>query len=220
MGLFSPRLGTRVERLGTTFSLGSRARRVNQRMAELWGLSTAVRLACHTGWGGVTLFLDNVGAIYKGVRGRAFVGLWVQQWILRKVHLLLFRCPLVVHFVFVPTFLQPAEAVSRSEASCGGCRARAPEAARGIWQRLGDNLSYALYFGFVARLLGDALGPVVALQRELEGGGDEDAWRGLVVLFDSWGPREYGCGCRSGPKTRAADVRQRESTPVIVGIGG
>ena len=29
------------------------------------------------GGGGVTLFLDNAGAIYQGVRGRASVGLWV-----------------------------------------------------------------------------------------------------------------------------------------------
>ena len=64
VGLLSPRLGTRVEWLGTIFSLGSRARRVNQPIAELWGVWKAVRLACHMSWGGVTLFLDNAGAIY------------------------------------------------------------------------------------------------------------------------------------------------------------
>ena len=52
VGLFSPRLGTRVEWLETTISLGSRARRVNQHTAELWVVWTAVRLACHMGWGG------------------------------------------------------------------------------------------------------------------------------------------------------------------------
>ena len=52
VGLFCPRLGTRVEWLGTHFSLGSRTRRVNQQMAELWGVWTAVRLACHMGGGG------------------------------------------------------------------------------------------------------------------------------------------------------------------------
>ena len=77
VGLFSPRLGTRVEWLVTTFSLGSCALRVNQQMAKLWGVCTAVRLACHMGWGGVTLFLDNAGAIYQGVRGRTSVGLVV-----------------------------------------------------------------------------------------------------------------------------------------------
>ena len=76
MGLFSPKLCTRVEWLGKTFSLGSRARRVKQQMAE-WGVWTAVRWACHMGLGGVTLFLDNAGAIYQGVRGKASVGLWV-----------------------------------------------------------------------------------------------------------------------------------------------
>ena len=56
VGLFSPRLGTRVEWLGTTFSLGARKRRVNRQMAELWGAWTALRLACHLGWGGVNSF--------------------------------------------------------------------------------------------------------------------------------------------------------------------
>ena len=85
VGFFSPRLGTCVEWLGTTISLGSRARWVNQQMAELSGVWTAVRLACHIGWGEVTLFIHNAGAIYQGVRGRASVGLWVQQWILRTL---------------------------------------------------------------------------------------------------------------------------------------
>ena len=97
-----------------------------------------------------------------------------------KVNLLLFRHPLVVHFVFVPTFLQPAGPISRLEASCGGFRARALEAARGIWRRLGDNLSYALYITSVARYVGDALGSVVALPSALEGGGEGD-----VGLFGS-----------------------------------
>ena len=52
VGLFSPKLGTRVEWLGTQFSSGSRARRVNQQMSELWGVWTAVKVACHMGWGG------------------------------------------------------------------------------------------------------------------------------------------------------------------------
>ena len=94
---------------------------------------------------------------------------------MRKVTLLLFKCPVVVHFVFVPTFLQPADPVSRLEASCRGCRARALGAARDIWRRLGDNLSYALYIGSVARYVGGALGQVMALPRELEGGGYEDS---------------------------------------------
>ena len=73
------------------------------------------------GWG-VTLFLDNAGAIYQGVRGRASVGLWVQQRVLWRVNLLPFWHPLVVHFVFVPSFLQPADLVSRLEQLCGGSR--------------------------------------------------------------------------------------------------
>ena len=133
VGLFSPRVGTQVEWLGTAFSLGFRARKVHQQIAELWGLWTALRLACHLGWGGVTMFLDNAGAIYQGVRGRASAGLWVQQWILRNVNLLLFRHPLVVHFVFVPTFLQPVDPISGLEVSCGGCIARALEPTHGIF---------------------------------------------------------------------------------------
>ena len=82
------------------------------------------------------------------------MGLWVQQWILRKVNLLLFRHPLVVQFVFVPTFLQPADPISRLEASCGGCRARAREAARGMWRRLGPQ--FVLYL--VHRVSGSVCG--------------------------------------------------------------
>ena len=47
---------------------------------------------------------------------------------------------------------------------------------------LGDNLSYALYIGSVARYVGDALGHVVTLPRELEGGGEEDTG----LLGSSW----------------------------------
>ena len=194
-----------------------------------------MRLACHLGWGGgVTLFSDNAGAIYQGVRGSASVGWWVQQWILRKVNLLLFRHPLVVHFVFVPTFLQPADPISRLEASCGGSRARAFEAARGIWQQLGDNLSYALYIGSVARYVGDALGPIVSLPGELDGGGRgvmgmgdslaprgyRDGWSGRVGLFVSWGLREFGFGCRSDPKNLVADAWRQRLTSVLAGFGG
>ena len=88
----------------------------------------------------------------------------------------------MVHLGFVPKFLQPADPVSRLEASCGGCRARALGAARDIWQRLGHNLSYALYIGSVARYVGDALRPVVALPRELEAGDEEDAG----LFWSSW----------------------------------
>ena len=109
------------------------------------------------------------------MRGRASVGLWVQQWILRKVNLLLFRYPVVVHFVVVPTFLQPADPVSRLEASCGGSRASALGAARAIWRNLGDNLSYALYIGSVARYVGSALGQMRPLPRELEAAEGEDS---------------------------------------------
>ena len=52
VGLFSPRLGTRVEWLGATASLGARSRHLNQQIAELWGVWSAVRLACHIEWGG------------------------------------------------------------------------------------------------------------------------------------------------------------------------
>ena len=55
-----------------------------------------------------------------------------------------------------------------------------PESASHIVVELGDNLSYALYIGSVARYVGDALGPVVALPDEFEGGAEGD-----VGLFGS-----------------------------------
>ena len=154
------------------------------------------------------------------------MGLWVRQWILRTVNLLLFWHGLVVHFVFVPTFLQPADPISRLEASCGGCRARAFEAARGIWLQLGDNLSYALYIGSVAWYVGHALGPIVPLPDELEGEGVmgtwgslaprgyRDGWSGRVGLFVSWGLREFEFGCRSDPKNLVAGAWRRRLTSV------
>ena len=201
-------------------------------MAELWGVWTTVRLAYHMGWGGVTLFLDNAGGIYQGVRGRASVGLWVQQWILRKVNLQLFRCPLVVHFVFVPTSLQPADPVSRS------VRRRVGGAGHGHWRPPavfggGSETTFSMPYvlGLWPGMWVTRWGLWWRCRENLKEGVRRtwgflgrcwcrDAWRGLVVLFDLWGPRESGCGCRSGPKTRAADVRQRGSIPVIVGIGG
>ena len=115
------------------------------------------------GIGGVTLFLGNAGAIYQGVRGRALVGLWVQQWLLRRVNLLLFRNPLVVHFNLVPNFWQPTDPISRLEVLCGGSRSMELEAAREIWRRFGSSVSYALYIGSAARFVGEGLGPVIPL---------------------------------------------------------
>ena len=114
VGIFSPRLGTRVEWLGTAVSLGTHSRQLNQVIAEFSGVWSAVQLACPLGWGGVTLFLDDACAIYQGVGG-ASVGWGVQRWVLRKVNLLMFRHPVAVHLVFVPSFLQPADPVSRVE---------------------------------------------------------------------------------------------------------
>ena len=124
------------------------------------------------------------------------MGLWVQQWVLRRVNLLRFRQPLVVYFVFVPSSLQPADPVSRLEELCGGSRSQALEAARVIWRRLGDNMSCALYIGSVAWYVGGDLGRVVPLPRELEGGGAGalglfgrlrvlGKWRGRVGLCAS-----------------------------------
>ena len=182
VGIFSPSLGTRVEWLGERFSLGTRRRPLNQKAAELWGVWSAVRLACHMGWGGVALFLDNAGAIYQGVRGRASVGLWIQQWLLRRINLLLFGHPLVVHFVFVPSPLQPADPVSRLEGVCGGSRAAALERARDIWGRLGGDLSYALYIGSVARYIRRDWVPVTPLLLP-EGGGQGLMGRRWLVGF-------------------------------------
>ena len=73
------------------------------------------------------------------------MGLWVQQWLLRRVNVHVFRDSLVVHFVSVPSFLKPAHPVSRLEALCGGSRSTALRAAQVIWRWLGDSVSNALY---------------------------------------------------------------------------
>ena len=159
-----------VECLGRDISLGNRSRRLNHQIAELWGVWTPVELACHVGGRGVTLFVDtNAGAIYQGVRGRASVGLWIQQWLLRRINLLLFRNALVVRFVFLPSFLHPADRVSRLEALCEGSRSMALEAAREIWRRLANNILYALYIGLVARYVGEGLGAVIPVPHEVDG---------------------------------------------------
>ena len=49
VGLFSPCLGTCVEWLGRDVSLRNRSSRLNQQIAELWGVRTAIKLACHMG---------------------------------------------------------------------------------------------------------------------------------------------------------------------------
>ena len=127
VGVFSPCLGMRVEWLGMNLSLGRRSgQRTHQ--SHLWDVWTTVKLACHLGWQGVALFLDSAGVIYHGVQGRALVGLWVQQWLLRRINVWLFRRPLVVHFVFVQSFLQPAGPLLQFEAG-GGSRAVAADTA-------------------------------------------------------------------------------------------
>ena len=112
VGLFSPHLGTSVEWWVTAVSLGTRSRQLNQHIAKLWGCCRPCLWRAIWGGGGDSVF-DNARAIYQGVQGRVSVGLWVQQWVLRRVNLLPFRHPRVVHFVFVPSLLQPVDRVSR-----------------------------------------------------------------------------------------------------------
>ena len=74
----------------------------------------------------------------------------------------------MAHFIFVPSFLQPTDLVSRLEAMCEGSRLMASEAAGEICRRLGTNVSYALYIGSVtsrlllccSRLMGVGMGHV------------------------------------------------------------
>ena len=80
------------------------------------------------------------------------MGLWVHQRLLRHINSLLFQQPLVVHFIFAPSFLEPMDPMSRLEALCGGSKFTALEAARVIWWRLGDILSYAVYIGLWLRM--------------------------------------------------------------------
>ena len=118
-----------MECLESHFYLGERNRRSNKQIAELWGHWTAVRVTCNFGW-------RMPGQIYKGVRGKALVGFWGQQWLLKRSILLLFRHPLLVHFVFVPSLSLCRVFVTRlmpcleQEAMCGGLSAMAVEVAR------------------------------------------------------------------------------------------
>ena len=47
VGLFSQHMVTRVECLGHDISLGNRTKRLNQQIAELWGVWMAGKFACH-----------------------------------------------------------------------------------------------------------------------------------------------------------------------------
>ena len=127
------------------------------------------------------------------MRGRALVGRWVQQWLLWHINLLLFRHPLVVHFVFMPSFffcshwalfLGWRETVVgrvlwplRRLGWCGCSWVRAPHllyicsVARSVGSDMGfvvplQRAPHLLYICSVARSVGSDMGFVVPLQRD------------------------------------------------------
>ena len=89
--------------------------------------------------------------------GRASVGRWLQQWLLRHIKVLLFR-----HTVFEPTFLQPAW-----DCAYGGSFLSSVQQAKVVWVRLEEEPSLTLYIGSVTRYVGldDDMGPVIPLRR-------------------------------------------------------
>ena len=141
------------------------------------------------------------------------MGLWVQQWVLRQVNLLLLRHHLAVHFVFVPSFLQPADRVSRLEELCGGSRSQAHEAAGAIWRRLGDNVSGT--GGSMAEGVGGGRGWGCGAVWSFVGFGASGEG-GVYVLRRGQG----GLGLGTGEASRALwKVWWRGPTRMTVGIG-
>ena len=81
---FPPRVGGRVPWLGHRVVVEGRVQRLHRQLAELMGIWHVMSLALHLGWKAVSVFSDNAGARDGSIRCRASMGLWVQQWILRK----------------------------------------------------------------------------------------------------------------------------------------
>ena len=82
-------------------------------MVELYGAWVLVRRAARARYSQCAMLHDNMQAVWNVVNLRSGAGLWRQNRILRAIAHQLRMSRLVVHVVYVPTDLQPADPISR-----------------------------------------------------------------------------------------------------------
>ena len=112
----------------------------NQQVAELYGVLVLVRISARRRYSQVTMLQDNMQAIWNTINLRSRAGLWRQNRILRAVTHQLRRSALVVHVVYTPTELQPANPLSRVQVVDSACIDSAVQVARDIWGSMLNSL--------------------------------------------------------------------------------
>ena len=129
-----------------------------QQIAEMYGVWVLVKYSANRSLSQVTMLQDNMQAVWGTVNLRARTRHWKQRRILRAVVHWLRTSQLIVHVVWVPTHLQPADPLSRvSHINVTQVQAAARRASD-IWSKLICSLDQVKSFGTVFVLAGTVYG--------------------------------------------------------------
>ena len=118
------------------------------RLRDVWGLGPClVKSLAARFFSQVTMLQDNMQAIWGTVNLRARTRHWKQQRILRAVVHWLRTSQMVLHVLWVPTHLQPADPLSRVHDTKRGHVQSATDQANRIWTKLIHSLDQLKLFG-------------------------------------------------------------------------
>ena len=130
VGLYSPSVGGRV--------VACPPHVVTQQQAELYGLDAATRLAVRLGLSRVTVVGDNRGMNHLLLAFRSDLSNQTNVRTLRRIRNRLLWSGLLVHVVWCPSGLQPADPLSRCHIQDMASVLKASHAAHTVWGRLCD----------------------------------------------------------------------------------
>ena len=122
---------------------------VTQQQAGLYGLDVATRLAVRLGLRRVTAVGDNRGMNHLLLSFRPDLGNQTNVQTLRRIRNRLLWSGLLVHVVWCPSGLQPADPLSRCQVAEAASVWQASCAAHAIWDRMCQSWEGTIHMGTV-----------------------------------------------------------------------
>ena len=119
----------------------------NQQVAELYGVWQLLKWARVRKIPQLAMMQDNMQAIWGALNLRARSVFWKQNRILRAIVLLLRDTQIILHVVYCPTHIQPADPVSRVRSHSRAEIQRAAEVANKRWSFMISQLHQLQYKG-------------------------------------------------------------------------
>ena len=120
-----------------------------QQTAELYGIWMVIKLVVRMGLSVVTLLEDNVAVIWQVLKLSVRAACTAQARILRALVHWIRSTDLVVHVVYVPTDIQPADPISRMHRDWGGSLALAEQQANLIYTQMLKSKGRTKYKGCI-----------------------------------------------------------------------